>query len=211
MRIAAHFSATLGKCPNSSPRALPWADMERAVGAGTGGAGGEFGDEGFEKVRGGGAGGDEVRFQLVHQAHQLIHLGHDPALFGEGWNWNCEVLQELRLQLTSSVSRAIDRGENIGLEGSKCDEQIILGFGLERQQRLHVLVDGDCSGCHGDRERSCENHASDNHEQASRWDHANRRSFHCRLGDVVLRVPNMQHLHVLGAHPRNIPGPKIEP
>ena len=47
------------------------------------GAGGEFGDEGFEEVRGGGAGGGELRFQLVHQGHQLIHFGHDPELFGE--------------------------------------------------------------------------------------------------------------------------------
>ena len=23
----------------------------------------------------------------VHQGHQLLHFGHDPALFGEGWEW----------------------------------------------------------------------------------------------------------------------------
>ena len=45
----------------------------------------EFGDEGGEEVRGGGAGGGELRFQRVHQGHQLLHFGHDPALFGEGW------------------------------------------------------------------------------------------------------------------------------
>ena len=55
--------------------------MERAVGTG----GREFGDEGGEEVGGGGAGGGELRFQRVHQGHQLIHFGHDPALFGEGW------------------------------------------------------------------------------------------------------------------------------
>ena len=47
---------------------------------------GEFGDEGREEVGGGGAGGGELRFQRVHQGHQLIHFGHDPALFGEGWD-----------------------------------------------------------------------------------------------------------------------------
>src|SRR5205814_3083643 len=51
----------------------------------------EFGDERFEKLRGGGAGGGELRFQPVHQGHQLIHFGHDPALFGERWEGNEEV------------------------------------------------------------------------------------------------------------------------
>jgi len=50
--------------------------------------GGEFGDEGGEEVRGGGAGGGELRFQGVHQGHQLLHFGHDPSLFGEGWQGN---------------------------------------------------------------------------------------------------------------------------
>ena len=54
--------------------------MGRAVGAG-----GEFGYEGGEEVRGGGAGGGELHFQLADQGHQLLHFGHDPALFGEGW------------------------------------------------------------------------------------------------------------------------------
>jgi hypothetical protein len=44
--------------------------------------GGEFYDEGFEEVLGGGAGGGELHFQLVHQGHQLIHFGHDAALLG---------------------------------------------------------------------------------------------------------------------------------
>jgi len=44
----------------------------------------QFGHDGLHQVRGGGAGFGDLRFQLVHQGHQLIHLGHDPALFGEG-------------------------------------------------------------------------------------------------------------------------------
>ena len=48
----------------------------------------EFGDEGGEEVRGGGAGGGELRFQRVHQGHQLLHFGHDPVLFFKGWQGN---------------------------------------------------------------------------------------------------------------------------
>lgn len=49
---------------------------------------GEFGDHGFHELSGGGAGGGELRFQLVHQCHELIDFGDDAALFGERWNWN---------------------------------------------------------------------------------------------------------------------------
>jgi len=45
---------------------------------------GQLGHESFEKALGNGAAGGELRFQLVHQGHQLIHLGHDPAAWGEG-------------------------------------------------------------------------------------------------------------------------------
>lgn len=48
----------------------------------------EFGDEGGEEVRGGGAGGGELLLQRVHQGHQLLHFGHDPALFGEGFQFS---------------------------------------------------------------------------------------------------------------------------
>jgi len=44
----------------------------------------EFGDEGFEEVRGGGAGGGELRFQLVYQGHQLIHFGPFVVALGAG-------------------------------------------------------------------------------------------------------------------------------
>lgn len=50
----------------------------------------KLGDEGIEEVFGGVAGGGELRFQLVHQGHQLIHFGYDSALFGEWWEWDCE-------------------------------------------------------------------------------------------------------------------------
>jgi hypothetical protein len=46
---------------------------------------GEVGDDGVEQVCAGGAGGSELHFQLVDDGHQLIHFGHDPALFGEWW------------------------------------------------------------------------------------------------------------------------------
>ena len=52
---------------------------------------GEFGDEGGEEVRCGGAGGGELGLQLVDQGHQLIHFGDDTALFGEGGDWNLTV------------------------------------------------------------------------------------------------------------------------
>jgi hypothetical protein len=52
------------------------------------GRAGEFGDEGGEEVRGGRAGGGELRFQRVDQGHQLLHFGHDALLFGEGWEWD---------------------------------------------------------------------------------------------------------------------------
>ncbi len=44
---------------------------------------GEFIDDGGKDVGGGGAGGGELRFHRVDQGHQLLHLRHDPALFGE--------------------------------------------------------------------------------------------------------------------------------
>lgn len=53
-----------------------------------------FGDEGEEEVCGGDAGGGELRFQRVHQGHQLLHFGRDPALFGEGGEWEQVVSQE---------------------------------------------------------------------------------------------------------------------
>ena len=35
--------------------------------------------------------GGEARFQLVAQGHQLIDLGDDAVLFGEGRKWNSDV------------------------------------------------------------------------------------------------------------------------
>lgn len=53
-----------------------------------------FGHDGVEQFRGGGAGDGELRFQRVHDRHQLIHFCNDAALFGEGWNRNCESTDE---------------------------------------------------------------------------------------------------------------------
>ena len=59
--------------------------------ASVGGAG-EFGNEGGEEVCGGGAGGGQLRFQRVHQGHQLFHLRHNPLLLGEGGKGKWEAL-----------------------------------------------------------------------------------------------------------------------
>ena len=53
---------------------------------------GELSDESGKEVRGGSAGGGELRFQRVHQGQQMLHFGHDPALFGEGWDGNWKLL-----------------------------------------------------------------------------------------------------------------------
>lgn len=63
---------------------------------------GQFRDEGGEEVRGGRAGGGELRFQLVHQGHQLIHFGHDPALFGEWWEGDCDTAETSEADLLLS-------------------------------------------------------------------------------------------------------------
>ena len=60
---------------------------------------GEFGDDGFEEIRGGGARGGELRFQFVDQGHQLIHFGHDTALFGEGREWYQEVPNQRKVKI----------------------------------------------------------------------------------------------------------------
>ena len=67
-KILSRFS--LGRCPG-----LGWC---RAFGAGC-----QFRHEGVEEVGGGGAGGGEAGFPLVHQGHQVIDFGDDPPLFGD--------------------------------------------------------------------------------------------------------------------------------
>lgn len=59
---------------------------------------GQFGYHRGQQLFTGGAGSGELHFQRVHQGHQLLHLGHDPALFGEGWEWDWQALQ-CRLKL----------------------------------------------------------------------------------------------------------------
>lgn len=58
----------------------------------------EFSDEGFHEFCGSVTGVSELRFQLVHQGHQLIHLKHDPALFGERWDGNRRLLNHSDVQ-----------------------------------------------------------------------------------------------------------------
>ncbi len=45
----------------------------------------------FEEAAAFGLGSSELRFQLVAEGHQLIHLGDDAMLFGEGWEEHQEV------------------------------------------------------------------------------------------------------------------------
>jgi len=45
----------------------------------------QLGDGGGEQIGGGSAHAGEFSFQLVHQRHQLVDLGHDAVLFGERW------------------------------------------------------------------------------------------------------------------------------
>lgn len=42
----------------------------------------------IQQARGLGVRGKEMRLQLVAQGHQLIYLGDDAVLFGEGRLWN---------------------------------------------------------------------------------------------------------------------------
>jgi hypothetical protein len=44
-----------------------------------------LGQKGVEKAAAGGAGMGEARLQPVAKRHQLIDLGYDAVLFGEGW------------------------------------------------------------------------------------------------------------------------------
>jgi hypothetical protein len=51
------------------------------------GPGRQLGDDGLHEVSASCAGNGDLRFQRVHQGHQLLHFGDDPALFGEGGKW----------------------------------------------------------------------------------------------------------------------------
>ena len=68
----------------------------------------EFVDYGVEQVGGGGAGRGELRFQCVHQGHQLVHLGHDPALFGEGWDGRLESFHQFAFLIHRGALRKRD-------------------------------------------------------------------------------------------------------
>ena len=98
--------------------------------------GGEFGYEGGEEVRGGGAGGGELRFQRVHPGHQLLHFGHDPALFGEGWDFLFMRAQGRQGQVQHSGSPG---AQQVGFPPSQMD------LGLMRCARFSASVMRDFS------------------------------------------------------------------
>lgn len=63
---------------------------------------GQLGHGGREEVPGGVAGGSELRLKLVDEGHQLVHLGHDPALFGDGWDGYRELIYETQYEVLVS-------------------------------------------------------------------------------------------------------------
>ncbi len=85
----------------------------------------QLGDNGLHEINASSAGGSELRFHLVHQGHQLLHFGHDPALFGEGRDWNVELLDH-----------------RLGQGLARCTHQNVVNQVLHRRAREKQLNDG---------------------------------------------------------------------
>ena len=59
-----------------------------------------FVEEGVEEVARGGLGGGELGFEAVAEGHKLFDFGDDAVLFGEGWNWDFECLDQAKVQVS---------------------------------------------------------------------------------------------------------------
>lgn len=72
-----------------------------------------------EEVGGGGLGGGEPGFQRVAPAHQLVHLRHNPLLFGERGNQEFQFSQILQIQ---SRLRPVDQFLKLAKTACGCVE-----------------------------------------------------------------------------------------
>ena len=60
---------------------------------------------GVEEVGGGGLGGGEPGFQRVAPAHLLVHLRHDPPLFGERRKWKYRLVDLFGAEVGNCAAR----------------------------------------------------------------------------------------------------------
>ena len=98
----------------------------------------EFGHDGLHEVRSRGARGDDLSVQLVHQGHQLLHFGHDPALFGEGWHWNRRLLDHSNVQ-RRLCERSRGRGEVVLNRFLLENEQEVIAENAKLARQLEEL------------------------------------------------------------------------
>jgi len=78
----------------------------------------EFGNQSVHKTCCSRPGSIELLFQPIHQGHQLIDFGDDPALFGKGWERHHDSLQIGSLELACTVGGAFNRLKNCRLKGA---------------------------------------------------------------------------------------------
>ena len=52
-------------------------------------------EDGFEEAAGFGLGGGELGFEAVAEGHQLVDLGDDAVLLGEGWEGDAASSQRI--------------------------------------------------------------------------------------------------------------------